>query len=103
MVDTMSRLSRYDFLPLSVIEDYEDEMKRKGVSVVARSKRGFLTAYRLAKGKPQNLSPAWIAKRNAFIKRHMAQVKKHREALGGPLNPSRRHLALIAWAYSPMM
>jgi hypothetical protein len=94
-------LSRYSFMPLSAIDRYTAEMRRRGVSAVARSNRGFLTAYRRAGGDPRRLSEAWLAKREAFIKRHMAQVTKRRESLGGALGPSRRHLALIAWAYSP--
>ncbi len=33
------------YLPLSVIKPLEKEMKERGVSEVARSPRGFLTAY----------------------------------------------------------
>ena len=84
-----------------MIEKYEAQMRREGVSVVARSKSGFLTAYRKADGDSKKLSDQWFAKRNAFIKRHMAQAIKNREQLGDMQKPSRRHLALIAWAYSP--
>lgn len=80
-------------------------MKRLGVSKVARSPRGFLAAYKKAQGRPERLSDTWDEKREAFIKRHMAQVKKRKEPLWetarGKKQPTRRHLALIAWAYSP--
>jgi len=76
-------------------------MRKLGVSKVARSPRGFLAAYRRAKGNPDKLSDAWDAKRSAFIKRHTAQVKKQGEKLWKDGEPTRRHLALIAWAYSP--
>lgn len=91
----------YRFLPLSVVEKYEPLAEELGVSSVARSQRGFLTAYKRAKTSG-NLSPEWHAKREAFIKRHMAQVAMRNEDLfDEDGNPSRRHLALIMWAYSP--
>ena len=76
-------------------------MRKKGVSEVARSPRGFLTAYKKAGGKASALSDSWKAKREAFIARHMAQVKQNNEPLMKDGKPTRRHLALIAWAYSP--
>lgn len=79
-------------LSLKTIKKYEPEMKRLKVSEVARSKRGFLSAYKKA-GSPEKLSPKWKKTREAFIARHNAQYKK---------NPTtRRKLALIAWAYNP--
>lgn len=91
----------HKFLALSVVETYVPLARQLGVSEVARSPRGFLTAYRRAGGKPQNLSPAWLAKREAFIARHMAQIEGRGEPLSRGGEPSRRHLALIMWAYSP--
>jgi len=80
-------------LSLKTIKRYESEMREKGVSTVARSPRGFLTAYKRAGGDPKKLSDKWKQKRKAFIARHMAQYEK---------NPTRRRrLALIAWAYDP--
>ena len=80
------------FLPLSVIRKYEPDMVRYQVSRVARSPRGFLTAYKRA-GNFSKLSDSWKKKREAFIARHLAQYKK---------KPTyRRKLALIAWAYMP--
>jgi hypothetical protein len=91
----------YSYLPLSAIDKWLPAMRRQGVSKVARSSRGFLSAYRRAKGNPNKLSDAWDRKRQAFVKRHMAQVKKRKEPLWKDGEPTRRHLALIAWAYSP--
>lgn len=93
------RVSR--FLPLRQVERFVPLMQERGVSEVARSPRGFLTAYRRA-GGPGNLPPDWLQRREAFIARHEAQVRRR----GEPLyerdgSPTRRHLALIAWAYSP--
>lgn len=79
-------------LSLKTIKKYEPEMREKGVSRVARSPRGFLSAYKRA-GSPDKLSDEWKRKRKAFLARHGAQYKK---------NPTRRHrLAMIAWADDP--
>lgn len=79
-------------LRLKTISKYEPDMKRLGVSKVARSRRGFLTAYKRA-GNPNKLSEKWKQRRRAFIARHLAQYR---------VNPTyRRRLALIAWAHDP--
>ena len=80
-------------LSLKTIKKYEPEMRRLKVSEVARSRRGFTTAYKRAGGDPNKLSDSWKRKRLAFIARHGVQYHK---------KPStRRRLALIAWAYDP--
>jgi hypothetical protein len=79
-------------LSLKTIKKYEPEMKRLKVSEVARSPRGFLTAYKKA-GSPDKLSPKWKQTREAFIARHNSQYKR---------NPHyRQYLSLIAWGYKP--
>jgi hypothetical protein len=91
-----------NYLPLSTIKRYVPKMEAQGVSVVARSPRGFLTAYRRVQGDPRKLPSYWKAKREAFLARHMAQVIYRDEPLFDDKGrPTRRHLALIAWAYSP--
>jgi len=68
-------------------------MKKLGVSEIARSPAGFLTAYKRTKGNYKKLSGNWQEKRWAFIRRHLVAYKS---------NPTkRRKLALIAWAYLP--
>jgi hypothetical protein len=84
-------MKEYRYLSVKQISKYEPEMKRLKVSEVARSKRGFLTAYKKA-GTKNNLSDDWRNRRDGFIKRHMAQYKPKQK---------RRELALIAWAYKP--
>jgi hypothetical protein len=76
-------------------------MEHWGVSEVARSPRGFLRAYAEAGWNHQNLDPWWENRRNNFVERHMAQVENRDEPLWRDGLPTRRHLALIAWAYSP--
>lgn len=83
----------HKYLSLNIIRQYEPEMRRLKVSLVARSSRGFLTVYKRAGGNPNRLSENWKRKREAFIARHMAQYR---------VNPTyRRKLALIAWAHLP--
>ena len=75
-------------------------MEQLKVSNVARSKSGFIQQYR------KGLTEEWKTKRINFIKRHLAKMKKDNEprfiTYKGKKIPSRRHLALIAWAYSPI-
>jgi hypothetical protein len=48
------------------------------------------------------MSDAWQAKRAGFIARHTAQIDQRAEPLWGAHGqPTRRHLALAVWAYSP--
>lgn len=86
-------MREYNYLSLSTIKQYIPEAKKLGVSKIARSQSGFLTAYKRAKGNSNNLSERWRIKRHGFIKRHLAQYR---------VNPTyRRKLALIIWAYMP--
>lgn len=79
-------------LSLKTISKYEPEMKRLGVSEVARSQRGYLTALKRA-GSYKNLSDKWKQRQRGFVARHYAQYKKH---------PTyRRRLSLIAWSFDP--
>lgn len=90
------------WMKLAAIKPFERLMQRQGVSEVARSPRGFLTAYRRAGGDPRRIAGDWPSTRAGFISRHMAQVRLRNEPLWTPSgDPTRRHLALIAWAYTP--
>lgn len=89
------------FLPLSTVERYRPLAAALGVSAVARSQRGFLRAYLDADGQAFNLSDYWLNRREGFIARHMAQVKTRKEPLWKNGEPTRRHLALVCWAFSP--
>lgn len=100
-------ISRYEWMTLDEIGPFVPLMQRQGVSEVARSPRGFLPAYKKARGVPERLGhdsysgQEWVRRRNNFVARHMGQVESKGEALWKGKNPSRRHLALIAWAYTP--
>jgi len=95
--------TEYPYLSLSKVLRYEPMAAALGVSEVARSPRGFLKAYREAGGKSANLSPYWQNRREGFISRHLTQAVNRNEPLWDEDKdrPTRRHLALIMWAYSP--
>lgn len=69
-------MSMHRFLPLPLIQRYVALARARGVSTVARSPRGFLTAYREANGHTNRLSDAWRQRREAFIARHLAQLEQ---------------------------
>lgn len=92
----------HPFLALATIRSHLPEMAARGVSVVCRSPGGFLEAFEDADGDPARLPPWWHARREAFIARMDAQRVRRGEPLrdaNGRL--TRRHLAMIAWAWSP--
>ena len=76
-------------------------IKSRGVSKVATGPTGFLAAFARAGYDPDQLSEWWRNRRNNFLARHLAQVEANAEALWSGGEPTRRHLALVAWAYSP--
>jgi hypothetical protein len=92
----------YKWLPLDLVEEFEPLAESLDVSRVARSSKGFLPQFKAAGGDPDQLTDHWRRKRNGFVARHMAQVNQNDEDLWDKDGiPSRRHLALIMWAYSP--
>jgi hypothetical protein len=99
--------NEYPFLRRSTVIRALPEIDRRKVSLVARGKRrsrqtkkGFLQVW-LKKESLDTLATkntSWSERRNGFIKRHIKGP--------GPLwlrngSPSKKHLALIAWGYSP--
>lgn len=81
--------------------------RRLGVSEVAAGPGGFAEAFVRASGRPDALGAhrksgmSWRDRRNGFVARHMAQVTAADEPLWEDGAPTRRHLALAVWAYSP--
>lgn len=92
----------YAWLPLSLVLAYQPVAAAQGVSEVARSPRGFVAAYRAAGGDPERMSAWWRTRRRNFVARHLAQAVSRDEPTWRDGVPSRRHLALIMWAYSPL-
>ena len=112
----------YPFLSLDVVEAFLPLARELDVSGVARGDiasssgdRGFLSAYRQAGGDWRMLDRVseeegfdadyWERKRHGFIRRHLEQIEQNNRPLWitrkGKEIPSRQHLALIMWAYSP--
>lgn len=113
---------QYNWLSLAKVKKYVPLAERLNVSRVARGVErspetdvGFVEAYEQCRGsracmdrKPVKASrpngQTWGQRRSAFIDRHLAAI--HARAL--PLyedddrTPTRVHLALIMWAYSPI-
>lgn len=94
-------ISKFKWLSLEEVMSHEAEAKRLGVSVIARSPRGFLTAYKKSKGDHVQMSEwkvpgrgtYWDKERHSFVSRMMAQYKKKKTL--------RRWLSLVMWAYKP--
>ena len=90
---------KYRWMSYSQAASYIPEAKKAKVSKVARGIEGFMGVYKNKKNAKTmanakfTATQTWGQRRNAFIKRHMAQYKK---------NPTRRRwLALAMWAYKP--
>lgn len=49
------------YLPIGCVKRWEKVAASKGVSKVARSRRGFLTAYKKAGGNPKKLPSSGVA------------------------------------------
>lgn len=91
-------MPEFPVLSNQLANSFVPHMRRLGVSEVARSQRGFMTAWNRYGGSvwthtDPKYGQAWCDRRDNFVARHMEQFKK---------NPTlRRFLALVAWAYSP--
>lgn len=102
-------MSERVWLPVDLVRLAVAEAKKQGVSTVAAGPGGFAEAYRLAGGDLEDLETRrhrgtgqdWRKRRNDFVARHMAQVEARDESLWKDGAPTRRHLALAVWAYSP--
>jgi len=78
----------------------------EGVSLVARgmvkstqTNQGFLQAfYKNQTDSKATKNQTWLERRQGFINRHYRKGRKLWKPNG---NPTRLHLALIAWGYSP--
>ena len=106
----------YPALPLPLIDAFEPLADRWRVSEVARGirrpelrgdmppdwPRSFMLVYRRAHGNIARMPRWWQQERVRFLRRHLAQIRANDEPLFLPDGlPTRRHLALIFWAYSP--
>lgn len=86
----------------------ESAARAQGVSQVARSSRGFVRAYERAGGKLDRMGREsttgqdWQQRRKGFVARHYKQMLDNDRPLWErDGSPSRQHLALILWAWTP--
>ena len=101
--------SMFKYLKLKTVNDALPLIVAQNVSAVARSRRGFIRAYRMVNGNSKRLKnvlapgrlETWDERRDNFIRRHLAQARANDETFWRDGLPTRRHLALVAWAYSP--
>ena len=80
----------------------------RGIDQSKQTNGGFVQNWIAMRGDPQILNTkngyseqTWGMRRDSFIKRHMKQIKLNNESLFIRGQPTRRHLSLIAWGYSP--
>ena len=117
---TKTHKSKYkNWLTLKTVLKAVPYMKKTGVSKVARgekkstrTKEGFIQAYKATSGSIAKMKKretgqgdqTWSKRRDEFIARHLKQMRNsdtHSTGWKPDGTPTRRHLGLIAWAYSP--
>jgi hypothetical protein len=91
------------FLPVETVLACVPLARAIGVSEAARGRRGFVAAYEAA-GSHNALGEDWKAKRSLILERHIDndcdRWEQDRMMWQGGL-PTRLHLLLVMWAYSP--
>lgn len=111
---------RYQWMTLKDVLRSLHAMDVQGVSEVARGKKdstqtkeGFVEAYIATNGSidrmekrltGRNEHETWSDRRNQFVSRHLEQMRKgdtYKDGWKPNGEPTRRHLGLIAWAYTP--
>lgn len=88
----------FPWVPYTQAANYVNEANREGVSKVARGRGGFMDVYsrqntplKMRKTVHTRSGQRWGQRRHNFIKRHLAQYRKH---------PTRRRwLAMMMWAF----
>jgi hypothetical protein len=92
----------FPWMPLARAEEWLPYADCWGVSKVARSKGQFFDQYTKAGGDWRKMPVYWQKKRANFCRRHLRQVETKGEAIFFPDGtPTRRHLALVMWAFTP--
>jgi len=100
--------TKYPYMALHKILEFENDMIDQNVSVVSRNK-GFFKKYNQVKGRPfamgyvkGNKGEKWLQRRENFINRHLAQANNNNESLyKADGQPTRRTLSFYAWAFDP--
>jgi hypothetical protein len=101
-----SKINEFPLLKKNTVTKLLPLIDEQGVSLVSRgfspsnqTDGGFLGAY--YNGKLKQLATknqTWLERRTGFIKRHWREGRRLYKEDG---SPTRLHLALVAWAYSP--
>ena len=114
----------FPYLPLSLVNDYEKmaeyyniSRKARGLEKPTTSDKGFLVVFREVKGNADKLKSIpvrkdkengvnWYEKRDNQVKAKYSQMKKMGIKLfheDGPLKnlPTKMHVNMIMWAFSP--
>ena len=84
----------------------------RGVKKSTRTREGFIQAYKAVNGSIPKMKTrktgqgeqTWAKRRDEFVARHLKQMRQNDTySTGWKPNgePTRRHLGLIAWAYTP--
>lgn len=90
------------FLPLRFVERWVVAAREENVAEARKGSGSFLAAYRRAKGRPERLTENWHEARERFLKKEIAAIKLSGEHLFDRKGrPTRRHLSMILWAFSP--
>jgi len=92
---------RFVYMDLDDVLAAEPEARALGVSEVARGAGGFVEQYEDAEGDSGRLTEHWQRKRDGFVARHVTQARDNGEPWFDGGEPTRRHLALMMWAYTP--
>jgi len=95
-------MNDYRLLDRRLVVALLPDMQSKKVSLVARGKTsriGFTEIFLKGQSLDTKIrkNQTWAQRRNNFIKRHLAR----KNPLWRKGKPTRQHLALIAWGYSP--
>jgi hypothetical protein len=101
-----SKINEFPLLKKNTVTRLLPLIDEQGVSLVSRgfspsnqTDGGFLGAF--YNGKLKQLATknqTWLERRTGFIKRHWREGRRLYKEDG---SPTRLHLALVAWAYSP--
>ena len=90
------------WLPFDVVLAWSQEARQRGLADSGWA--AFLDAWRRVDGDPERLPVSWRTRRRAFLARQEAARQRAQEPLWEKQrgSPSRRHLALVMWAFSPV-
>jgi hypothetical protein len=91
------------FLDLELSERFAPVARLLNLSMArpTRRTRSFLAAYRAADGDPSRLPKRWHHLRRRVLTRLMNAAKREGDPMWRYGVPTRRHVALICWGYSP--